>query len=651
MGEIVWSPGRERIEATALRRFWRLAEEESGQSFSNFDALWRWSVEDRAAFWSLLWRFAPVVASKGWEQALENGDAMPGARWFTGARLNYAENLLRRRDDGEAIVCLGERGRRRTMTFAELHDTVAALSAWLQYRGIKRGDRVAGFLPNLPETIAAKLATASLGAVWSSCSPDFGTTGVLDRFGQIDPKVLITADGYSYGGRIFDSRTRVSEILDALPGIGSVVVVPWAATSPDLSGLRDAVTWDEATAAAPAGGIAFEQVPFDHPLVIMYSSGTTGAPKCIVHGHGGTLLQHLKEHQLHCDLSAKDRLFYFSTCGWMMWNWQVSGLASGATLLIYEGNPAWPDANVLWDFCRDERMTVFGASAKYYTAIEKAGVNPARTHDLPDLRLVLSTGSPLAPESFDYIYSQVKEDIQLSSISGGTDIISCFVLGNPVLPVRRGEIQSRGLGMAVEIFDDTGNALPAGMPGEFVCTRPFPSMPVGFWNDDDAAKYHDAYFDVFDNVWRHGDWAEITPSGGTVIHGRSDTVLNPGGVRIGTAEIYRQVDGSEEILESLCVGQDFEGDVRIVLFVVMRPGHALDDDLIARIQARIRANTSPRHMPAKVISVADIPRTRSNKISELAVRHVIHGRPVANTEALANPESLRLFENLEALKD
>ena len=575
---------------------------------------------------------------------------MPGARWFTGARLNYAENLLWKRDDTPAIVCRGEGGRRRTMTFRELHDAVAALRAWLASRGIRRGDRVAAYLPNLPETIVAKLATASLGAVWSSSSPDFGTRGVLDRFGQIDPKVLITADGYSYGGRHFDSRPRVAEILEAMPGIRHAVVVPWVDRACDTRGLRDAVTWQEVMATSH-DGIDFEQVPFDHPLAILYSSGTTGAPKCIVHGHGGTLLQHLKEHRLHCDIGDGDRLFYFSTCGWMMWNWQVSALATGATLAIYEGHPASPDGNVLWDFCEEERFTAFGASAKYFAAIEKEGVRPLRSHDLADLRLVLSTGSPLAPGSFDYIYRDVKEDVQLASISGGTDIISCFVLGNPEGAVRRGEIQARGLGMAVDIFDDRGNSLPAGQAGELVCTRAFPSMPVGFWNDDDGSLYHQAYFDTFDNVWRHGDWAEITAAGGTVIHGRSDTVLNPGGVRIGTAEIYRQVDIFEEIQESLAVGQDIAGDVRIILFVVMQPGHELDDALVSRIRQRIRTHASPRHTPARIIAVADIPRTRSNKISELAVRHVIHGRPVANTEALANPGSLSLFEDLEALKD
>ena len=456
MNDVLWSPGEERREATALRQFRRLAEQASGRTFPDYESLWRWSVDDRASFWSLIWTFAGVTASRTWETVLDDGDAMPGARWFTGARLNYAENLLRKRDDTMAIVCRGEGGRRRAMTFRELHDAVAAMSTWLGRRGIRRGDRVAGYLPNLPETIVAKLATASLGAVWSSSSPDFGTRGVLDRFGQIDPKVLITADGYVYGGRHFDSRPRVAEILDAMPGIGHVVVIPWADPASDTRGLRDAVTWHEVMATSH-DGVDFVQVPFDHPLAILYSSGTTGAPKCIVHGHGGTLLQHLKEHRLHCDICDGDRLFYFSTCGWMMWNWQVSALATGATLAIYEGHPASPDGNVLWDFCQEERFTAFGASAKYFAAIEKEGIQPALSHDLEDLRLVLSTGSPLAPGSFDYIYREVKEDVQLASISGGTDIISCFVLGNPEGAVRRGEIQARGLGMAVDIFDDRGN--------------------------------------------------------------------------------------------------------------------------------------------------------------------------------------------------
>ena len=650
MSNALWTPDPERVAATAMTLFRHLACERSGTELADYDALWRWSIDDRAAFWSLLWEFCGVVASKTADDVLIDGDAMPGAKWFAGARLNHAENLLRRRDDAEAIVCWRENGTRSAMTFAELYDSVAALRAWLASNGVGEGDRVAGFLPNLPETIAAMLATASLGAVWTSCSPDFGTRGVLDRFGQIEPKALICADGYFYGGKTFDSRPRVTEILAELPSVEAVVVVSYVEDTPDISGLRDAVSWSAATSAVPSGDIPFAQVTFDHPLFIMYSSGTTGAPKCIVHGHGGTLLQHLKEHRLHCDLSADDRLFYFSTCGWMMWNWQVSGLAIGATLMLYEGNPAHPGPEILWDFVEKEKITIFGTSAKYLSAMEKAGVKPRESHDLSAMRLLMSTGSPLTHESYDYIYRDVKQDMQLSSISGGTDIVSCFVLGNPVLPVYKGEIQSRGLGMAVEVFGDDGKALPDGEKGELVCTRPFPSMPIGFWNDSDGAKYHAAYFDTFPNIWRHGDWSVVTPSGVMVIYGRSDAVLNPGGVRIGTAEIYRQVEQFDEILESLCIGQDWDDDVRVVLFVVMRPGHELTDDLIAAIRLKIRTNASPRHMPAKVIAVADIPRTRSNKISELAVRDIVHGRQVKNTEALANPDALKLYEGLEALK-
>ncbi len=650
MNDVLWTPDPCRAAAAAMTRFRHLAARKSGRDLGDYDALWRWSIEDREGFWSLLWEFCGVIASTPWDAILENGDAMPGARWFTGARLNHAENLLRRRDGCEAIVCWRENGARSAMTFAELHDTVAALRVWLEAKGVGRGDRVAGFLPNLPETVAAMLATASLGAVWSSCSPDFGARGVLDRFGQIEPKALICADGYFYGGKTFDSRPRVADMLADLPSVEAVAVVPYVEEAPDLSSLPNAVSWSEATADAPADGVAFAQVPFDHPLFIMYSSGTTGAPKCIVHGHGGTLLQHLKEHRLHCDLQPGDRMLYVSTCGWMMWNWQVSALALGATLLLYEGNPAHPAPAILWDFCERERMSVFGTSAKYLSAIEKAGVKPGETHDLSRLRLVMSTGSPLAHESFDYVYRDVKADVQLSSISGGTDIVSCFALGNPTLPVRKGELQSRGLGMAVEVFGDDGRPLPAGGKGELVCTRPFPSMPVGFWNDPDGARYRAAYFDAFDNVWRHGDWSAVTGDGGMVIHGRSDAVLNPGGVRIGTAEIYRQVERFDEVLESLCIGQDWEGDVRVVLFVVLRPGHGLTDELTAAIRRKIRMSASPRHVPAKVVAVADIPRTRSNKISELAVRDIVHGRPVKNTEALANPEALKLFEGLEALK-
>ncbi len=648
MNDILWTPHPARVAASQMARFRRLAEAESGLSLPDWQALWRWSIDDRAAFWRLLWRFCDVVASRQADAVLQEGASMVEARWFAGARLNYAENLLRRRDGCEAIVCWREDGRRSAMSFGELYDATARLAAWLRARGVGPGDRVAGFMPNVPETVVAMLASASLGALWSSCSPDFGADGVLDRFGQIAPKVLFAADGYRYGGRAFDSRERIAAIAAGLPGLEAVVVVGYGGGSPDLAGLPGACAWQEAV-TGPAEGIRFAQLPFDHPLFVMYSSGTTGAPKCIVHGHGGTLLQHLKEHRLHCDLRPGERLLYVSTCGWMMWNWQVSALASGATLLLWEGNPFHPSPLALWDFCQQERISAFGASAKYLQALEKAGARPGESHDLSRLRLVMSTGSPLAPEGFDYVYRCVKRDVQLASISGGTDIVSCFALGNPLLPVRRGELQSRGLAMAVEVFGEDGRPLPAGQSGELVCTRAFPSMPTGFWNDGDGRTYRGAYFATFPGVWRHGDWASITPSGGMAIHGRSDAVLNPGGVRIGTAEIYRQVERFDEVLEALAIAQDWQGDVRVVLFVVMRQGQGLTEALAAAIRQAIRAGASPRHVPAKMVAVADLPRTRSGKISELAVRDAVHGRQVKNTAALANPEALALFRALPEL--
>ena len=654
MNDILWTPHPARVAASQMARFRRLAEAETGFSLPDWPALWRWSIADRAAFWRLLWRFCGVIASRPADEVLQEGADMTQARWFTGARLNYAENLLRRRDACEAIVCWREDGRRTAMTFAELYHTTARLAAWLRARGVAPGDRVAGFMPNLPETVAAMLATASLGALWSSCSPDFGADGVLDRFGQIAPKVLFAADGYRYGGKPFDSRQRIAAIAAGLPGLKALVVVAYGGASPDLTDLADlpglptATPWQQAL-ATPAEAIAFAQLPFAHPLFVMYSSGTTGAPKCIVHGHGGTLLQHLKEHRLHCDLRPGERLLYLSTCGWMMWNWQLSALASGATLLLWEGNPFHPSPLALWDFCQQERISVFGASAKYLQALEKAGARPAESHDLSRLRLLMSTGSPLAPEGFDYVYRCIKQDVQLASISGGTDIISCFALGNPLLPVRRGELQAPGLAMAVEIFGEDGRPLPPGHTGELVATRAFPSMPTGFWNDPQGRAYRNAYFTAFPGVWRHGDWASVTPSGGMAVHGRSDAVLNPGGVRIGTAELYRQVERFDRVLEALAIAQEWQGDVRVVLFVVMREGHALDEPLAAAIRQAIRANASPRHVPARIVAVADLPRTRSGKISELAVRDVVHGRQVKNTAALANPEALALFRNLPQL--
>ena len=628
----LWTPAPERAASTELARFMKLAGK------SSYEELHRWSVEQSAEFWELVWRFGQVRGEPGARRVI-NADRMPGAKWFPDGKLNYAENLLRERGPGDAILFWGEDRIRRRITHQNLYHLVSRMSQALADAGVRKGDRVAGYLPNVPEATAALLATASLGAVWSSCSPDFGVQGVLDRFGQIEPKILFCADGYLYGGKEFDSQEKASQVLDKLPSVEECVVVDY------LGAQATAGTslYDFLEPFDPAE-IRFEKVEFNHPLYILYSSGTTGVPKCIVHGTGGVLLQHLKEHRLHSDVKPGDRLFYFTTLGWMMWNWLVSGLASGATLLLYDGSPFAGRGSVLFDFADAEGMTHFGTSAKFIDALAKAGVKPKETHRLEKLRTILSTGSPLLPEGFDYVYANVKDDVCLSSISGGTDIVSCFVLGNPIGPVWRGEIQAKGLGMAVEVFDEEGKPVRT-EKGELVCTNPFPSMPVGFWNDADGAKYRAAYFEKYPNVWRHGDWCEETEHGGFIIYGRSDAVLNPGGVRIGTAEIYRQVERLDEVVESLVIGQDWQGDVRVVLFVKLKDGLALDEGLATGIKRRIRENTTPRHVPAKIVQVADIPRTKSGKIVELAVREVVHGRPVKNLEALANPEALEHFRN------
>ena len=642
MDEPLWTPAPERVAASNLTRFAALARDRHGAPPGDYDALWRWSVDERERFWPAVLEFAGVRHTPGAAPVLRHRDRMPGAVWFEDTCLNYAENLLARDDDGVALVFCNERGVRRELSWRELRAEVGRVAAGLRELGIGRGDRVAGFLPNLPESIVAMLATSSLGAAWTSCSPDFGINGVLDRFGQVAPRVLFTADGYCYAGKDIDSLPAVRGVLEKLPSVERVVVVPYRSGSPDLAGLPGAVHYGEFGRAGAAP--EFVRVPFDTPLFIMYSSGTTGVPKCIVHGVGGTLLQHRKEHLLHCDLRPDDRLFFFTTCGWMMWNWLASGLATGCTLVLYEGSPFAPDRDVLWRMAERERITHFGTSPKYLSALQKDGGAPGRRFDLGALRVLMSTGSPLAPEQFDYVYGQVKADLHLASISGGTDIISCFCLGNPSLPVRRGEIQSAGLGMATQVVDDDGRPVRE-QQGELVCSAPFPSMPVGFWNDPDGAKYRAAYFERFPGVWCHGDYAVQTAHGGFVILGRSDAVLNPGGVRIGTAEIYRQVEKLEEILESLAVGQDWDNDVRVVLFVRLRPGVELDASLEQRIRDTIRASTTPRHVPARIVAVPDIPRTISGKIVELAVRNVIHGRPVRNTDALANPEALDHFRN------
>ena len=561
--------------------------------------------------------------------------------------------MLRRRGDATALVSLLENGTRKETTFDELYAQVAAIAAALQARGIEPGDRVACFMPNVTETVVAMLAATSLGAVWTSCSPDFGFQGVMDRFGQVKPKVLFAADGYYYNGKAHDSLEKVRQIAEEIDSLEQVVIVEVVEKATNIAGIEDiegAVLFSNwLHEQASVTDIAFEQLPFDHPLYIMYSSGTTGVPKCIVHGAGGTLIQHLKEHQLHCDIGPEDTLFYFTTCGWMMWNWLVSGFASGAALILYDGSPFADDGKVLLDTIDRERITVFGTSAKFISGIEKAGLRPRESHDLSSLNTILSTGSPLSHESFEYVYRDVKEDLLLASIAGGTDIISCFVGGCPTRPVYTGQIQCRALGMAVEFWDDTGAPLTSGK-GELICKQSFPSMPIGFWNDEDGGKYHCAYFAQFDNVWCHGDYGELTPEDGAIIHGRSDAVLNPGGVRIGTAEIYRQVEKLDAIVESIVIGQDFENDVRVVLFVVLREGEALDDSLEQAVRSTIRQNATPRHVPAKIIQVPEIPRTLSGKIVELAVREVVHGRPVNNVDALANPEALEHFANRDELR-
>ena len=644
MAEMLWQPSPERIADANLTRFAALVRERHGVSAGDYAALHRWSIEDRAAFWTAIWEYGAVIGDRGDGPALVDGDRMPGAKWFPAARLNFAENLLRRRDDAPGIVFRGEDRVRLSLSFRQIHDAVSMVAQALRAAGVAKGDRVAGYLPNMPEAVIAMLATASIGAIWSSASPDFGVQGVVDRFGQIAPKVLFSADGYFYGGKRHDSIHRLAPITTQVPSIERIVVVPYTTHTPDVFAVEKAVTLDEFVAGHTPAGIVFERLPFDHPLYIMYSSGTTGAPKCIVHGAGGTLLQHIKELALHSDVKRGGRILYFTTCGWMMWNWQVSALACGATLALYDGSPFHPDGNALFDFVAEEGIEIFGTSAKYIDAVKKAGLAPAETHDLSKLKAILSTGSPLVPESFDFVYESIQRDLCLSSISGGTDIISCFVVGNPTAPVHRGEIQCLGLGLDVHAFDNDGRSV-TGEKGELVCTRAFPSMPVGFWNDPGGRKYHDAYFARFDNVWCHGDYVEITERGGVIIYGRSDAVLNPGGVRIGTAEIYRRVEQLDEVAEALVIGQQWDGDVRVVLFVILQGGIELDEALESKIRSHIRATATPRHVPARIVRVTDIPRTRSGKITELAVRDIVHGREIKNREALANPEALDQFAN------
>ena len=649
MAKLLWEPSEKQIKESNMYRFMTFINETYNQSFSEFSSLYDWSVENISEFWAAFWEFADIVHSKPYDQVIDDVSKMPGAKWFSGAELNFAENLLRYRDDRVAIIFKGEGQPSTRMAYAQLYDEVARLAKSLRDLGIQPGDRVVGFMPNMPESIIAMLAATSIGATWSSCSPDFGIKGVLDRFGQIKPRVLFTANGYSFKGKKLDSLERIANILKELPSIEKVVVVPYTEPRADISKVPNAVHYNDFRSSESGLEIEFEQLPFEHPLYIMYSSGTTGLPKCMVQSAGGILVHQLKEHILHTNLKREDTLFYFTTCGWMMWNWLTCALGVGATLVLYDGNPFHPHPGALWEMAQDEKITVFGTSAGYIAALQNAGVKPGKTYDLTPLRAVLSTGSPLSIEGFEFIYQEVKADLQLASISGGTDLNGCFALGNPMEPVYAGELQCRGLAMDVRAFDELGNEL-IDEQGELVCCKPFPSMPIYFWDDPDGSKYHDAYFDIFPNIWRHGDFVTVTKRGGVVMLGRSDATLNPGGVRIGTAEIYRQLEQMEEIADSVVVGQDWNNDVRVILFVKLADGIELTDELKDKIRQTIRTNASPRHVPAKIINVPDVPYTLNMKKVELAVKKVIQGQEVLNKDALSNPEALDYYADIKELQ-
>jgi acetoacetyl-CoA synthetase len=649
MSRILWQPSEEAIKESNMYRFIQYVNGRYDLSLKDVQELYQWSVEKIPDFWAAMWDFADIVHSEPYREVVDDLTKMPGARWFPGARLNFAENLLRFRDSETAIIFKGEDQPVVRITYAELYDEVARLASSLKELGVSPGDRVVGYMPNMPETVVAMLAATSIGAVWSSCSPDFGFKGVMDRFGQIEPKVLITADGYFFKGARVDSLERISAIAKEIPSIEKIVVVGYTQEAPDISGIDKAVRIEDFKAKTSGLSIDFAQLPADHPLYIMYSSGTTGLPKCMVQGSGGILINQLKEHILHTDMKRKDTIFYFTTCGWMMWNWLVCALGTGASIVLFDGNPFYPDETALWELAKDEKLTVFGTSAGYITALRNTGLRPGDRFDLTPLRALLSTGSPLSEEGFEFVYDAVKKDLQLASISGGTDLNGCFALGNPMGPVYSGELQTRGLGMKVEAFNDRGEPI-IGEQGELVCTAPFPSMPLYFWNDPDGEKYRKAYFDVYPGVWRHGDYIEINEHGGVKIYGRSDATLNPGGVRIGTAEIYRQVDMMDEIEDSIVIGQDWKNDVRVVLFVKMAEGYELTEELKQKIKRLVRSEASPRHVPQKIVEVPDIPYTLNMKKVELAVKKTIENQPVKNRDALKNPEALAYYENISELQ-
>jgi len=646
----IWIPSEERIKEANLTGFINLVNERYSIHLNTYGELHKWSVNNIPNFWALMWEFGGVLSSESYKSVVTNINDMLGVKWFPGARLNFAENLLRYRDDRTALTFKGEGRETVRLTYAQLYDQVAHLAEALKQSGVKVGDRVAGFMPNMIETVVAMLATTSLGAIWSSCSPDFGVKGILDRFQQIEPKILFTANAYSYNGKLYDSLERISSVVSEILSIEKVIVVPYTEKSPDISKVPKSILFDDYISVKTKSEIQFEQLPFNHPIYIVFSSGTTDKPKCVVHRAGGILLQHLKELMLNTDMKREDIIFYFTTCGWVMWNWLVSSLSQGASIVLYDGSPFFPDEAALFELIRDERVDIWGTSPRYLSTIEKAGLNPAANYNLESLKTIISTGSPLSVENYQFVYQHIKPDVFLNNISGGTEAIACFGIGNPVGPIYAGEMQGLGLGMNVQVFDDKGVSV-TGQEGELVCTAPFPSMPLRFWNDKSNQKYRSTYFEMYPNVWRHGDNARITDKCGLVISGRSDATLKPGGVRIGTAEIYRQVETVEEIQDSLVVGQEWENDVRIILFVKLVKGEVFNEALIQKLRNVIRNNASPRHIPAKIIPVDDIPYTVNGKKVELAVRNIIHGRPVQNRDALANPDALELYKDIRELQD